>query len=731
MKQSALFLMLTVAFVACQHSTISIIRKGQSDYRIELAKDAGVKEQQAAEILQHYLHESLAAELPIVTGYSDDMTKAIQLKLVSSDVPSVRYHVEDHKLIIEGSDEQYLLYAVYEFLERELDCRFWAPGVETVPQTERLTLNKDRSYRYSPPVHVRTVHSKLFYEYHDFADKQRVTYEAFPGYAPEARVHTFHRFVSAEQYFDKHPEYYALVNGRRRPTQLCLSNPDVLRIVTEAVAITFAEHPDASVVSVSQDDNTQYCHCDQCEAIHQEEGSPSGSMIRFVNEVAASFPGKQISTLAYQYTRKACKTKPRENVLITLCSIECDRSSPIEDKSPDFAADLKDWKNLTENIRIWDYTTQFTNFLAPFPNIYTLEPNIRFFASNNAKWIFEQHSHHPSELFELRSYLMARLLWDPQRNTDVLIREFCDGYYGNAGPKVVEYITEIHKALESYPDFFLFLYGGPSQAFDSFLNADALNVYNRCFDEAEALVADQPELLKRVQRARLGVRYATLEACRANLSYDTYSLKNRVFAEAELSAFKQSCDEGHITAMNETRFTVADYLDLYQRNLERSDVTNLASDKVVTLLTKPHKYANEDPQTLTDNAFGGGSFYANWLGFEGNDMVAVVDLGEVQSFENISTAFLQVINHVVFFPTEVTYSISVDGETYKNVGTVPNARPLQSNSKINDTQLFALQLPKTEGRFVKVEAKNLKTPPMWHHAVGLPSWIFTDEVQVY
>ncbi len=730
MKQSAVFLMLTVAFMACQRSTISIVSKGQSDYSIELATDAGVKEQQAAEILQHYLFESSAAELPIGSGYSDNNIKAIQLKLVSSDIPSVSYRVEEKKLIIEGSDEQYLLYAVYEFLERELDCRFWAPGVESIPQAERLVLKKDRSYRYTPPVHVRTVHSKLFYEYHDFADQQRVTYEAFPGYAPEARVHTFHRFVPAEQYFDKHPEYYALVNGKRRPTQLCLSNPDVLRLVTDAVANTFEEHPEASVVSVSQDDNTQYCRCKQCEAIHQEEGSSSGSMIRFVNEVAASFPDKQISTLAYQYTRKACKTKPRENVLITLCSIECDRSAPIEDKSPDFAADLQAWKSLTENIRIWDYTTQFTNFLAPFPNIYTLEPNIRFFTDNNAKWIFEQHSHNPSELFELRSYLMARLLWDPQRNTDVLIREFCDGYYGKAGPKVVEYITKIHHALEAYPDFFLFLYGGPSQAFDSFLNVESLDAYNRCFNEAEALVADEPELLKRVQRARLGVRYATLEACRANLS-NTYSLKNKDFAKAELNAFKQSCDEEHITAMNETRFMVADYLELYQRNLERSDVYNLASDKAVTLLTKPHKYANEDPQTLTDNAFGGGSFYANWLGFEGNDMVAVVDLGEVQSFENISTAFLQVMNHVVFFPTEVSYSVSVDGQTYKRVGKVLNERPLQKDSKINDTQLFALHLPKTNARFVKIEAKNMKTPPMWHHAVGLPSWIFADEVQVY
>ena len=73
------------------------------------------------------------------------------------------------------------------------------------------------------------------------------------------------------------------------------------------------------------------------------------------------------------------------------------------------------------NIRIWDYTTQFTNFLAPFPNIRTLQPNIKFFRDNHAKWIFEQHSSNPSELFALRSYLTAKLLWNPDNDANEII----------------------------------------------------------------------------------------------------------------------------------------------------------------------------------------------------------------------------------------------------------------------------------------------------------------------
>ena len=719
-----------MVLMSCQTNELTIVNDGKSEYQIMIPEDASQDVLDAANTLRHYIKIATMADLPVEMTDRSDQQKVISIRQQSTmPVEYVGYYMDGKNLIIEGGSERSVKYAVYEFLEQELDCQFFAPDMEIVPKRESLFLEKELKYNFNPPVLVRTVHSKLFYENPVFADKQRVTYEAFPNYAPEARVHSFHRFVPVDMYYALHPEYYALIDGKRRTTQLCLSHPDVLEIVKKAVSEAFKDNPKATVVSVSPNDNTQYCKCKECSDVDKAEESPSGSLIRFVNKVAEAFPDKQISTLAYQYTRKACKTKPADNVLVTLCSIECDRSSPIEEKCADFANDLREWKKLTDHIRIWDYTTQFTNFLAPFPNMHTLAPNIRFFTDNNAQWIFEQHSHNPSELFELRSYLMARLLWDPNRDTELIVDEFVNGYYAAAGPYVAKYIRHIHKALADDPDFFLFLYGGPSQAFDSFLNPSALNVYNQCFDEAERAVVDNKQVLIRVKRARLGVRYATLEACRANLN-NHYSLSNTDFVQEELAAFTQSCTEGDITMMNETRFMVSDYLALYNRNLERVAKENLALAKPVKLLTTPKKYADEDPQTLTDNAFGGGSFYANWLGFEGNHMVAVIDLENEKQVSSVATGFLQVVNHVVFFPVKVEYASSLDGKNYDVLGEVGNGRPLTKESKINDIQMFSVRFPTVKARYIKIKAFNMKTPPEWHHAVGLPSWIFADEVQV-
>ena len=188
-------------------------------------------------------------------------------------------------------------------MENEIGVEFLAPDAEFIPTFKKgIPLPSNLAYTYSPPIDVRTVHSELFYSNPEFANKRRVSSKGFPGYAEGARVHTFHRFVPAADYYKSHPEYFALRNGKRITTQLCLTNEAVLEIVKSRVGDLIKSDPNAKVISVSQDDNTQYCQCDQCEAIHTREESPAGSMINFVNEVASAFPDIRISTLAYQYT---------------------------------------------------------------------------------------------------------------------------------------------------------------------------------------------------------------------------------------------------------------------------------------------------------------------------------------------------------------------------------------------------------------------------------------------
>lgn len=724
--------------LSCKKSSdaIEIVSDGKSDYQIVVQSS----DRKAAEILQEYIEKLSNAKLPIVNTNEVNESKPKfyvgESKERKASEQEIRIRTEASDFYITGSSPKYTEYAVYEFLERFFNCRWYAPKVEEIPKYSVLAV-RQLDYSFVPEVSTRTVHSRLFYDNHNFADKHRVSYEGFPHYVPGAGVHTFHKFLPEEKFYASNPEYYALRGNKRLPTQLCLTNDTVLQIVKDSVAAMFKRHPEASVISVSQDDNQQYCQCSNCAQVDAEEGSPSGTMIRFVNKVAAEFPDRTISTLAYQYTRKPCKTKPADNVLITLCSIECDRSDPIEKNCTDFAEDLKGWGKLTKNIRIWDYTTQFTNFLAPFPNLHTLQPNLKLFRDNNAKWVFEQHSRHPSELFELRSYITAKLLWNPDLDFDSLLTDFTNGYYKEAGVYVKKYIDLIHQKIKEDDDFFLFLYGDPSQAFSSFLNNDLLQEYDTLFDDAEKAVeaVGNYEALWRVKMARTGIDYAILEACRKNLSDKFCLLKKDVngntavnpLVEKKLENFKLVCIKNDISLMNEMGYEAMAYYFNYKKTLEVAQKPNKAIGKKVVTITKPKKYANEDPMVLTDGALGGSSFYANWLGYEGNDMEVIVDLDNPEEISSISTAFLQVTNHIVFFPKTVTYYGSNDNKKFIKLGTVDNSKPLNKKSKVNDIQNFELKFTPEKYQYIKVSAKNVATP-YWHHAAGLPSWIFADEV---
>ena len=723
-----------------KNRTFQIVSNSVSNYEIVYVGNVTESLYKPAELLKTYIDKISGSNITIVDENSQniDKKKIFVGKTASNSLQKneLSINVDGQNLIISGGSEEAVQHAVLVFLEEFLGCKWYTPTVEEIPTNPTLEIPKSLNFKYTPDITTRTVHSRLFYESPAFAEKQKVTKVAFPYYVPNARVHTFNKFMPEELFFKDHPEYYALRGNKRTPTQLCLTNKKVLGIVKDSVTSLFQQFPEAVVISVSQDDNQQYCECENCSAIDKKEDSHAGTMIHFVNKIAKTFPNKTISTLAYQYTRKPPKVKPEENVLITLCSIECDRSAPIQEKCRDFADDLIGWSKLTNNIRIWDYTTQFTNFLAPFPNLLTIQPNIKFFRDQHTTWVFEQHSNNPSELFELRSYLMAKLLWNPDLELNDLIKEFTDGYYKEAGIFVRNYIDLVHEKILEDQNFFLFLYGDPSQAFDSYLNAELLEQYDTFFDKAEKVVSYDPDIVERVKIARLSIDYAILEACKKGLS-EKYKLISKndqglmnvnALVKDKLENFYKTCNKANITLMNEMGFTVEEYYNSYNKAIKVAALPNKAKGKKVTLLTKPKKYANEDPQSLTDGALGGNGFYSNWLGFEGNNLEAIVDLEQEESISSISMAFLKVTNHIVFYPLQVTYYYSNNNKNYVKLGTVINKDPLAKTSKVNEIQYFNVEFSAVNARYIKIVAESMKKAPYWHHGSGLPSWIFADEI---
>jgi len=303
------------------------------------------------------------------------------------------------------------------------------------------------------------------------------------------------------------------VSGR---TQLCLTNPEVLAIATKTVRRWIAEAPEATIFSVSQNDWHNFCQCAACKALAEKEGSQAGPMIHFVNaiadDIARDHPDKLISTLAYQYTRKPpLHVKPRPNVCVRLCSIECCFSHPLEScpVNSSFAEDIRGWHRICNRLYIWDYVINYNHSVMPFPNIRVLKPNIRFFIDNGVRGVYEEACYFTpsSELAELRTYIMAKTLWNAEYDTDKAINEFLAGYYGQAAGSLRKYIDLIHKQVADHADWHVNIRTPPTAPY---LAPAVIAQAEKLFDAAEAAVKDDPALLRRVRIARLPVRYVRI-----------------------------------------------------------------------------------------------------------------------------------------------------------------------------------------------------------------------------
>ncbi len=516
---------------------------GKSPFQIVLPQQASPSTQYAAEELQRFLEQITGARLPVVTDAASAgpheivLGPSARLKALGITIDFASLGPEGYvlrtagpHLVIAGGDPRGTLYGVYGLLEDHLGCRWFAPGVSRIPKRSRLVLGE----RHETKVPVLEYREPFTFDCFDgdWCARNRVNSSSgrlLARHGGKIRfgngffVHTFARLVPPEKYFKEHPEYFSLVGGKRQDgyAQLCCTNEDVIRLCTEGVLAAMRAQPDAFVFSVSQNDTDKHCECPQCQALAQQEDSQMAPVLHLVNRVAEAaekqFPDKAIETLAYQWTRKPPKTmRPRPNVIIRLCSIECCFSHPLATcSSPEnkrFVEDLQGWAKVSQRLWVWDYVTDFAHYLLPFPNQRVRNDNIRLFVANNVKGIFEQDTYDTphSELAALGGYMTAKFLWNPDYDENTAMNEFLEGYYGQAAGPIRKYIDLLHDRAER-ENIHVHIWAPPSSPH---LATELLVQANALWQEAEKLAAGQPEVLRRVQISRMSVDYAIVERAR-------------------------------------------------------------------------------------------------------------------------------------------------------------------------------------------------------------------------
>ncbi len=460
------------------------------------------------------------------------------------------YQVVNRKITVYGKTALAHEHAVFSMFEQVFDCGYYTADAVDMPLLAKVKMTPKEwnrvlsSTQFFKQVVPKFTYREVFYgearrgiyaQWHGLTYGESAgTFENHPGWG--MWVHTLHKLLPPDKHFAEHPEYYALRNGVRMKDQVCMSSEGALKEVIAQLKIEVEKNPSALYWSVSQLDNYNYCECDLCKSVDEYEGSHSGSLLRFVNQVASVFPHKIISTLAYQYSRRPpLVTKPLPNVNIMLCTIEENRAVDLRGTS--FERDLASWSVLTKNILIWDYVINFSHLLMPFPNFHILPTNMLLFQKYGVPMVFEQgYNSVGSEMQEFRCYLLSKLMWmEGNYDRDTVKHElggqyyrprysdafkkdlkftyerFLQGYYNQAGNWVMGMLsTSIRELWESKKP--LTLYEPPINHANDYLNLSLIEETLKLWSNmATRAVEVDTQLAFRFERIIQPYRYAFLE----------------------------------------------------------------------------------------------------------------------------------------------------------------------------------------------------------------------------
>lgn len=445
-----------------------------------------------------------ASDHEIVIGVTDRDTDTVKAAREAVELDGYTILMDGNRLYITGSCDRGTMYGVYCFLEDYIGVRFLAKDTTVIINQDEVAIPADVHTTHNPVFEMRDTYWYDMRYDQTFANhsKDNSFYDSSTpvpdigggiGYAG--------RFVHTINLLQDLP-----YQGNVQP---CLTDETVYQLVLSNVREWLDANPEATIISVSQNDSDPGklgCQCENCKAIDDAEGSPMGSLLTFINRIANDikddYPGVYVDTLAYRYTRTPPKNiRPADNVIIRLCSIECCFIHPLSDetcyKNKQFKQDIEAWSEICDNLYIWDYTYNAETYFTFFPNFDVLWDNVNFYKDHNVKGVFleGQQVSVSGEFGELRSYLLAKLLWDPDMTEDeyyVYMDEFLMYYYGAGWEKIKTYMTDMTKIAMTNPHVGIFDKGetmipfvDPEGNRDLNYSRDMLELWQEAYELAE------------------------------------------------------------------------------------------------------------------------------------------------------------------------------------------------------------------------------------------------------
>ena len=495
---------------------IHLVRNGTPVVALVLPVQADDDEMLAAEELQTHIEHISGVRLeiaygtppkrylPVYIGAALAPRTAGELSKRSRESAAFILSAGSESVHVVGNSPEGTLFAAYELLE-QLGCRWYLPGElgTVIPRTETLSLRIGETFQTPsfPHRHLQNVSGDLLL----WSRRQRLGGLYFPG------SHGISLLPAAD--LETEPELFALVDGKRQDSQLCISNPEVVRRATAAVLDYFEKHPDAPWIGMGPRDTGGFCEDERCRALDSGEIDPiSGKAIRtdryiwLFNQILESvhkrYPGKKIAFYAYDALKFPPRHQPLSPYIVpALAPITHDRihgmSNPISPDRSFYRTIMADWCAIAAETFERGYYFNLACPGFPFSKIHAVRDETVVAHQLGVKgWRVQTNPSWASNGLTL--YVAARLMWDVHTDVDALLAEFYRKFFGPAEKPMGSYLESLDTWFRDTECF-----TGGSYCMPKVFTPERMARCREWLDAAAAKTAGNPVFRARVRMFRL------------------------------------------------------------------------------------------------------------------------------------------------------------------------------------------------------------------------------------
>lgn len=417
-------------------------------------------------------------------------------------------------------------------------------------------------------------------------------------------------------------DVYATYQEKLNKNQFCFSSDGLFHQLEHYILNAYGKgrHDKPTYFMIAPNDNQIACTCDRCTELGNKEGNSTATVVHLINKLSEKFPLHKFFTIVYGPVKEAPEHGLADNAGVFISTIDIPKGKPLSDGKAfkSFQNLLYQWKGKTDNIFLWDYASNFDDYLSPQPSLLALQSQLKTYKSLGINGLFLNASGYDYSSFDdVKNYVSAALMFDSELSVNDLVRRYFKRFF----PKTHEVLSEYYLQLEnqSFSNKKGYeLYAAFPQIAKTYLSIASFQDFNKHLESIYKSAGEDEQ--SRLRKLRLALLYTNLQIAYFNgLQKDGAFMKkgNRISVKQEinqlLDRFESEAKATEIMIYKESEGYISNYLKDWRSYSIINSKVNLLNPKTLKAIGQVPVSASEIEQ-LSNNILGFPSdFNQGWV----------------------------------------------------------------------------------------------------------------------